>query len=239
MDIEAQSLLRSISSVEYAIAKGNVNEVFNGAWVILDKDQSYIVATDRHRMAASKLDYRAEGREVAIVPLSAIKSLMRILKDHEGAINVVIGGGALLVESGATLFRTNLISGGIPSKWMDVIPKRQDFMLINKADLKAGLAVASVSIAGEKSGFRRVKLSFIPGEISVSSVGQDSSEGVYQLEADHEKTIDIHADYDYISDLTNGAIPGDEIKLSIGDTDTSAMLFVTENERHVLQPHRV
>ncbi len=174
--IDAGVLNQLIQQTLYATARENSRYAINGVLMERDGNKLCVVATDGHRLALAKGEFKpskGEGSQTAIVPTKALNVLNRLLDEPEQNVQVKVEDSKILFHMGETVLSSNLVEGNFPP-YKDVIPRDGD----KKATLQTDVFASAVRRAGlltnEES--KGVRFSFSSEGLTVASRAPEMGE---------------------------------------------------------------
>jgi DNA polymerase-3 subunit beta len=197
------------------------------------------VATDGHRLALceAELDGDSLDEQQVIVPRKGVLELQRLL-DGEGSVDVELGANHVRVQIQGIRFTSKLIDGRFP-EYERVIPKESSNQLsADKASLRAALQRTAI-LSNEK--YRGIRLIIRDSGVVIQAHNPEQEEAEEELEVAYNgEDIEIGFNVNYLLDAL-GAIDGDEVTLSVLDSNSSCLIRQPGNDdgKFVVMPMRL
>jgi len=235
-----QKTLKSLlGQVSFAMAVHDIRYYLNGILFVAEGNQLSLVSTDGHRLAfaSAALDVQVPKQEV-ILPRKTVLEMQRLLSDAEGAIEMQFANNQAKFSFDGMEFVTKLVEGKFPD-YNRVIPKNhQNHITLGRQAFLSSLQRTAI-LTSDK--FKGVRLNVEPGSLRVASNNAEQEEAVDELDVDYGgASIEIGFNVTYLIDaLAN--MQQDMVTISLGDSNSSALLTIPENEsfKYVVMPMRI
>ncbi len=172
LTLAAGALRQLLERTRFAAAREMTRYAINGVLFERKGKKLMLVATDGHRLAQTRDDLPADGRDLsAVVPIKAISLIERLLTDPEQTIGLQFKENRLFIqvssESGVTAtMSSSLVEGTFPP-YNDVIPKDSDKkVLLDRERFLSAVRRAALLTNEESKG---VRLAFGSNTLAISS----------------------------------------------------------------------
>ena len=222
------------------MAQQDVRYFLNGMLLEVTTEHTRSVATDGHRLAMCTLPGGAAGvdRVQAIVPRKGVLELSRLIDDGDDELVLQVGANHLRVTQGPYSLTTKLVDGKFPD-YEKVIPRDADRTVTgDRETLKQAFMRASI-LSNEK--YRGVRLIVEPEQLTIQANNPEQEEAEEIVPVDYEgERLEIGFNVSYLQDVLN-VLDTDEIKISVSDANSSALVEGTGNENavYVVMPMRL
>jgi DNA polymerase-3 subunit beta len=172
--IPCATLVRMIDKTLYAASADETRYVLNGAYLVWEKGEARMVATDGRRLSYVRAPLAgATGRGEAIVPTKALQELVKLLAGGEGDVTVARGEPYARFSAGTAALTARLIDGHFPD-YEQVIPRKQDKSIrLKTADFLAAVRRAALVAADRSSS---VRLDVRKGLVTFSAASHELGE---------------------------------------------------------------
>ena len=177
----SQSKLRAlISETVFAVAQNDQRAAFNGALFRLESGRLTVVGCDGNRLSAARAILEGVDPDVKaemIIPGKFLTDLLRLLRDTEDEVTVIIGRKNIIFEIDGIYIFTRMLDSEYMA-YERLFPKgymTQAF--VSRGELLAALERASIVTEDKlgSSGRTYVKFEFGGNKVSVSSVSSGGS----------------------------------------------------------------
>lgn len=230
-----------IQRTAFAMANQDVRYYLNGLMLEVAKGAVKAVATDGHRLSYCQRavpELEVEVPQQVIIPRKGVQELLRLLSDVETEARVQFGSNHLRISLPDLRFTTKLIDGRFPD-YDRVIPRDGDKTIVMEREtLRRALARASI-LSNEK--YKGVRLLLDKGTLGIQAHNPEQEKAEEELEVDYNgDSVDIGFNVSYLIEVLD-AVSGSQIKLTLKDTNASALLQDPENEEalYVVMPMRL
>ncbi len=231
LQLDAKHLKRLIDRTSFAMAQQDVRYFLNGMLFEVSGDSVRTVATDGHRLALCSFesDNNAETQQV-IVPRKGVLEIQRLLNELNGDVSVTIGSNHLCLESSEFTLTTKLVDGRFPD-YDRVIPKNGDkTVFADRLELRQALNRTAI-LSNEK--FRGIRVNLSSGILQLSANNPEHEEAEESVTVDYEgDDLEVGFNVSYIQDVLS-VLEGDKVKITLHDSNSSALLEEPENEDSV------
>jgi DNA polymerase-3 subunit beta len=233
-------LKRLIDRTAFAMAQQDVRYYLNGMLWELKAGRLRVVATDGHRLAMCTLPSKLESSEdtQVILPRKGVIELSRLLLEEEAEIVVVIGSNHIRATTTDFTFTSKLVDGKFPD-YQRVLPKAADKILMgNRLELRQAFTRTAI-LSNEK--YRGVRLQLTPGNLEIVANNPEQEEAEEVVSVDYQgDALEIGFNVSYLLDVL-GILSGTQIKLSLSDPNSSALLEELEDgdSLYVVMPMRL
>jgi DNA polymerase-3 subunit beta len=222
--VSTESFARLLTATVFSMAVNDVRYFLNGVLLHIDGGVLRAVATDGHRLAysASYAECESVGEVKLILPRKGVTELQKVLAMAGDSVTLSLSDNHLRVTGDNLTFTTKLVDGNYPD-YNRVIPQNGDKeVVVNKSEIKSALSRAAI-LSNEK--FRGVRLTIKDGylELEANNPEQEEAKEVVDIVSQHGDTLEIGFNVNYLLDAIN-AIPHNEIKITFGDANTSALI---------------
>lgn len=235
-------LKRLIDRTGFAMAQQDVRYYLNGMLFELDGRQLRVVATDGHRLAmctlSDQVGVKGEGNMQVILPRKGVQELARLLLDDEAGITVIVGTNHMRALTEDFTFTSKLVDGKFPD-YRRVLPRPTDNVLWgSRLELRQAFARTAI-LSNEKYRGIRLKLTENTLDIVATNPEQEEAEETVPVEY-RGGPIEIGFNVSYLLDVL-GVLSGDQVKLSLADPNSSALLEESEegDSLYVVMPMRL
>lgn len=238
--INQKELKKLIDKTSFAMAQQDVRYYLNGMLFEVTSGQLRAVATDGHRLAMCDASAETNGgdRMQVIVPRKGVQELARLLTDDEAIVTITLGTNHIRATVGNVTFTSKLIDGKFPD-YERVLPKGGDkIVLANREELRQSLSRAAI-LSNEK--FRGIRLQLTPDLLRIQANNPDQEEAEDDVTVEYNGgSLEIGFNVQYLLDVL-GVLDTATAKLTLGDSNSSALMQDAENGRsvYVVMPMRL
>lgn len=216
LSIPAEELRETLQQVTVAASLDEARPVLAGVYLGIEKNEMVTVATDSYRLAEKQTklkDRKGDAKTEVIVPARAMQELGRVLGEIEGKVDVFVGEGQIMFDSGELQLTSRLIEGQFPN-YKQIIPTADTTtMEIDKGEFVRVVKVAGL-FARESAGSVRLEIK-ADGKVNIiasaSQVGENTSSADCDVAGD-DGEIALNARY--LLDALN-VIETEKVKFSI------------------------
>lgn len=238
ISVSQEALGRLIEKTYFSMAQQDVRYYLNGMLLETDAGRLRAVATDGHRLALcqAKLEGNVDAQQV-IVPRKGVLELQRLLSG-EGDLNIELGANHIRIQLDGIRFTSKLIDGRFP-EYERVIPKESSNEL--KADRGAFKSALQRTAILSNEKYRGIRLVIRDSGVVLQAHNPEQEEAEEELEVEYSgEDIEIGFNVNYLLDAL-GAIAGDEVTLSVQDSNSSCLIRQpgTEDCTFVVMPMRL
>lgn len=218
-------LKRLIDRTGFAMAQQDVRYYLNGMLWELDSKQLRVVATDGHRLAMCTLKENikvtGDGGAQVILPRKGVLELSRLLTEDDAEIQINIGSNHIRATTGEFTFTSKLVDGKFPD-YDKVVPRAPSNILKgSRQDLRQAFTRTAI-LSNEK--FRGVRLKLTANTLDIVANNPEQEEAEETVPVNYAgEVLEIGFNVSYLLDVL-GVLSGDQIKLSLADPNSSALL---------------
>ena len=229
---------RAISQTILASSHDTTRPMLTGAYFHTKDNELFLAATDGYRLAERKLIKQRQTTPIsAIIPVSSLQELVRILPDDLDEI-------IILIDENQARFRLQdieLTSKLIEANFVDyrqLIPSKSDIkIIVNKDEFSRITKVASL-FARESAGGITIKSDPATQTVSIHSIASQLGENTSTADAkiDNEGSVTLNSRY-LIEAL--GCIDSGEVEFSFSGKLAPCVLKATSNAseyQHIIMP---
>lgn len=238
--IKQGQLKRLIDRTGFAMAQQDVRYYLNGMLWELKGKQLRVVATDGHRLALCTLpgEVGVNGDTQVILPRKGVLEMARLLMEDDEDIAIVIGSNHIRATTDDFTFTSKLVDGKFPD-YQRVLPRSPSKIVIgSRLDLRQAFTRTAI-LSNEKYRGVRLKLTNNSLDIVANNPEQEEAEEAVPVEYQGDD-LEIGFNVSYLLDVLS-VLSGDQIKLSLSDPNSSALLEESEegDSVYVVMPMRL
>lgn len=238
--LKQNELRRLIDRTGFAMAQQDVRYYLNGMYLELRAGRLRAVATDGHRLAVCTFPGTLKDLDdtQVIVPRKGVLELARLMQDDDGEVVIILGSNHLRATTPTFTFTSKLVDGKFPD-YERVLPRAADKILqASRLDLRQAFTRTAI-LSNEKYRGVRLKLSSDTLEIEANNPEQEQAEESLPVQYGGEP-LEIGFNVGYLLDVL-GVLSGDEVRFSLGDSNSSALLEEVEggDSLYVVMPMRL
>jgi DNA polymerase-3 subunit beta len=233
-------LKRLIDRTAFAMAQQDVRYYLNGMLWELGGKQLRVVATDGHRLALCTLPEKVDtdGDTQVILPRKGVLVLARLLLDEDAEVAVVIGSNHIRATTNDFTFTSKLVDGKFPD-YQRVLPRSPDKIVLgSRLELRQAFTRTAI-LSNEKYRGVRLKLTDNSLDIVANNPEQEEAEETVPVQYEGD-SLEIGFNVSYLLDVL-GVLSGEQIKLSLSDPNSSALVEESEegDSVYVVMPMRL
>jgi DNA polymerase-3 subunit beta len=175
--VPAAAFVGTIARVARSASRDETRPVLTGILVSASGDELRMVATDSYRLSVkeTKLEQALEGSFEANVPARALQELSRIAQaaaDDDEELRIAVRANQVVFEVGGVVLSSRLIEGQFPN-YRQLLPESYEHELtVGGSEFTE--VVRRISLLAQKTA--PLRLSFAPGEVTVSAQTPDVGE---------------------------------------------------------------
>jgi len=239
ISVSQEALGRLIEKTHFSMAQQDVRYYLNGMLLETGGQHLRAVATDGHRLALCQVELDGADLEEqqVIVPRKGVLELQRLMSG-EGDLNIELGANHIRIQLEGIRFTSKLIDGRFP-EYDRVIPKESaNELKANRADFRSALQRTAI-LSNEK--YRGIRLVIRDSGVLLQAHNPEQEEAEEELEVEYSgEDIEIGFNVNYLLDAL-GAVEGDEVTLSVQDSNSSCLIRQPGNEdsTFVVMPMRL
>ncbi len=239
ISVDQATVMRLIEKTHFSMAQQDVRYYLNGMLLETAEGHLRAVATDGHRLALceAEVDGTSGDEQQVIVPRKGVLELQRLMSG-EGQIDLELGANHIRIQLEGIRFTSKLIDGRFP-EYERVIPKESaNELKADKGALRGALQRAAI-LSNEK--YRGIRLIIRDSGVVIQAHNPEQEEAEEELEVSYSgEDIEIGFNVNYLLDAI-GAVDGDEVRLSVLDSNSSCLIREPGNEanKFVVMPMRL
>jgi len=239
-EITQKTLRDIIDKTAFAMAQQDVRYYLNGLMLEISSNYLRAVATDGHRLAYSEKETNADIADIkqVILPRKGVLELIRLLKDTDEKVKIVLGSNHLQVEFDQLRLTSKLIDGRFPD-YNRVMPTDGDnIMTADREQLRQALMRASI-LSNEK--YRGIRLILEKNLIKLQAQNPDHEEADIELEVVYSgDDIEIGFNVNYMLDVLN-VTNSEMVQTALRDSNSSFLLTYPDqsDSKYVIMPMRL
>ena len=207
----------------------------------LKGQQLRVVATDGHRLAMCTLPEKISVTDdtQVILPRKGVLELARLLLDDEADIAIVIGSNHIRATTENFTFTSKLVDGKFPD-YQRVLPRSPDKIVLGaRLELRQAFTRTAI-LSNEKYRGVRLKVTTNSLDIVANNPEQEEAEETVPVEYQGD-SLEVGFNVSYLLDVL-GVLSGEQIKLSLSDPNSSALLEESDDNGdslYVVMPMRL
>lgn len=240
-EVKQSSLRQLIQRCHFSMAQQDVRYYLNGMLLVITPDYIQGVATDGHRLAASRLAINtpATDKVQAIIPRKGVIELLRLLNSDDDMVNVELSSNHIRVSHKDYKFTSKLIEGRFPD-YDRVIPKNSEKHITLEKDYFKNALNRVAILCNEK--FRGLRFEFRHNMLRIlgNNPEQEAAEEEIKVHYDGDE-LDIGFNVSYLIDIIN-ALDSDTVTLNFSDANSSLMIEEGDDDAsfvYVVMPMRL
>ena len=238
--VKQGQLKRLIDRTGFAMAQQDVRYYLNGMLWELTAKQLRVVATDGHRLAMCTLPQEIEvsGDTQIILPRKGVLELARLLQQEDAEIAIVIGSNHIRATTNDYTFTSKLVDGKFPD-YQRVLPRSPD-KIVQGSRLELRQAFTRTAILSNEK-YRGVRLKLTENTLDIVANNPEQEEAEETVPVDYQgEALEMGFNVSYLLDVL-GVLSGENIKLSLADPNSSALLEESEagDSLYVVMPMRL
>lgn len=214
-----------LQNAAFAMAHNDVRHFLNGMLFTFADNTLKVTATDGHRLAidfaAMQATEQSDSPVSAIVPRKAILELVKLVDASEGDLTITVTDQHIRVDADSFVLSTRLLEGAYPDCERLIPDYDGTKAIVSRLLFKQALSRAAV-LAKEK--YHGVRLSFLPGELRVSSTNAENEKAEEAFPIDYEgETIVMAFNIGYLLDVVN-VLTSTDIDFVLSDPQKCVLL---------------
>jgi DNA polymerase-3 subunit beta len=239
ISVSQEVLGRLIEKTHFSMAQQDVRYYLNGMLLETSGKHLRAVATDGHRLALSQAELTGGKMpdQQVIVPRKGVLEMQRLM-NGDGELDIELGANHIRIQLEGIRFTSKLIDGRFP-EYERVIPQESSNQLrADKETLKNALQRTAI-LSNEK--YRGIRLIIRDSGVVLQAHNPEQEEAEEEVEVKYSgDDIEIGFNVNYLLDAI-GAVDGDEITLSVVDSNSSCLIREPENDdaKFVVMPMRL
>lgn len=225
--------------VQFSMAQQDIRYYLNGMLLVLDAEQTRVVATDGHRLSyASGAGPKQQEKREVILPRKAVLELARLLGESDDVVDIELYASQVKFRFGSIELTTKIIDGKFPD-YTRVIPTNyQKHIKLSRVLLLQALQRAAI-LSNEK--FRGVRWMLTGNSLRISCTNNEQEEAQEELEIEYAgEALDVGFNITYLLDVLNN-VQSEQIDCAFGDANSSMLITLPERSdyRYVVMPMRI
>lgn len=239
-ELSRADLKHLIDSTHFSMAQQDVRYYLNGMSLETEENIIRTVATDGHRLALCRMEYKAAtlpSRQV-IIPRKGVLEITRLIEADDKLLKVHIGANHIRIFSNDFIFTSKLVDGRFPD-YRRVLPKDGDKIIEASKDLlKNAFSRASI-LSNEK--FRGVRLNLSSGELKITANNPEQEEAEEIVDINYQgDELEIGFNVAYLIDVFN-SLHSENVKVTLADSNSSALIedAADDSALYVIMPMRL
>jgi len=239
INVPQDILGRLIEKTHFSMAQQDVRYYLNGMLLETGGQHLRAVATDGHRLALCQAELSGDklSEQQVIVPRKGVLELQRLL-GADGNLDIELGANHVRIQLEGIRFTSKLIDGRFP-EYERVIPQESSNELkADKGVLRSALQRTAI-LSNEK--YRGIRLVIRDSGVVLQAHNPEQEEAEEEVEVEYSgDDIEIGFNVNYLLDAI-GAVEGDEITLSVVDSNSSCLVREPGNDdaKFVVMPMRL
>ncbi len=238
--IKQGELRRLIERTAFAMAQQDVRYYLNGMLWEIKAGRVRVVATDGHRLALCTLPFELAGTPdmQVIMPRKGVLELSRLLLVEDQDIGIALSGNHVRATTDEFTFTSKLVDGKFPD-YERVLPRAADKIVLGSRLALRQAFTRTAILSNEKYRGVRLKLSDNTLDIVANNPEQEQAEELVSV--DYQGSgLEIGFNVSYLLDVL-GVLSGEQVKLSLSDPNSSALLEESEDgdSVYVVMPMRL
>jgi DNA polymerase III subunit beta len=207
-------LKNMIKQTVFAVSTSETRPILTGVNIKVEGEQLHFVATDSHRLAASKLPLQESIAEFpfeqVVIPGKSLNELSKILDDTEDKIQISISENQIAFQTNHLYFLSRLLDGKYPET-SRLIPEESKTVI--HADTKTLLQAVD----------------------RASLLAKDNHNNVIRLQTKEQQIVEISSNSPEIGkveeEITVASMDGEELKISFSSKYMIDALKIMETEQ--------
>ena len=194
LGMDAGLLRTMVGRTSYAMSQDESRPFLNGLYLVAQKRELRLVATDGHRLALARSAVDEDVEMAGIVPRKAVLEFTRVLGGAE-RVELALGESKFFVRTEGFELVSKLVEGQFPN-YEQVIPKSSPLRLVVAREAFVAAIRRVAVVADDRT--RPVRLTVSPGQVRLSAQSQELGEAEEALPAEFagdELTIGFNARY--------------------------------------------
>ncbi len=239
-EIKQKTLREIIDKTAFAMAQQDVRYYLNGLMLEVSANYLRAVATDGHRLAYCEKEISADIADIkqVILPRKGVLELVRLLKDSDNTVKIVLGSNHLQVEFDQLRLTSKLIDGRFPDYNRVMPTDGNNIITADRDQLRQALMRASI-LSNEK--YRGIRLTLEKNLIKLQAQNPDQEEADIELEVVYKgDDIEIGFNVNYMLDVLNVA-NSEMVQAALRDSNSSFLLTYPDQPdcKYVIMPMRL
>lgn len=230
----------------FATSTDETRPVLTGVYLIFEKDQLQVVATDGFRLSRNIINIENKINKKVVIPKNVLSEVLRVDESSEFLFEVSDADKQVLFEMGDTVISSRLIEGDYPD-FEKIIPKNSTTtVLLDKEEFLRAVKLASV-FARESANVIKIKIQKDKIKVTAESSQSGSQEAEVDAKIERSETLseaegslNVAFNYKFVEDFLHSVV-GEEVKMELTDNQKAVLFTDTSdtNYLHLIMPVRV
>jgi len=190
-------------------------------------------------MCTLAAEFPVDEPKQVILPRKGVIELSRLMQDEGEEVAVVIGNNHIRATTEEFTFTSKLVDGKFPD-YDRVLPRNPDKTVLGSRDELRQAFTRTAILSNEK--YRGVRLMLSNGSVQIVANNPEQEEAEEVVSVDYQgDNLEIGFNVSYLLDVM-GVLSGDQVKLSLSDSNSSALLEEPEQDGdslYVVMPMRL
>lgn len=240
-----KELIESISQVIFATSIDETRPILTGVFVIIDKNDLFLVATDGFRLSKKKIKIDSQknqkGMQKVVIPKGILLELGRSADEiSEIQFEIQEKEKQVIFRLGDVVLSSRVLEGEYPD-FEKIIPKSPLISVrLDKEEFLRAVKLASI-FARESANIVKLKLSKDSVKVLAESSSSGSQETNVEAKIEGEtKDFEISFNFRFLEEFLHSVV-GDEVKMELTTTD-KAGVFTDSTDLdyiHLIMPVRI
>lgn len=179
VSVPADVLKEAIDSVSFSASTSETQPEISGVLFNFLENQLIITATDRYRLAETKIPVQSQSPRMVIVPHRSVNELSRLLTNVNEKIDLHISETQIALSVGDTYMVTRLIDGQYP-EYSQIIPPNSTIIIsLEHQELLSALKTSGIFSRG--AGSVTIKYNEEKQSVEITSSSQGVGESVVEI----------------------------------------------------------
>lgn len=227
---------QAVSQTALACSSDVTRPVLTGLFWHTHDNSLYIVGTDGYRLAERQL-FETKSDLVAIVPVSTIQEVQRVISDSSDEIDVLFDESQVRFRVDDTEITSRLIDGKYPD-YRQLIPQSTDTNLSVATDELSRTAKIARLFSRDSGGSITMTVDDDTGSLSINSVASDIGDNTAVLGVKANGSGSVSLNSRYLSDALSVI---DDQQLTIGFSGKLAPIVIRADSKltnytHIIMP---
>jgi DNA polymerase-3 subunit beta len=241
-----KELLDSLSQIVFATSVDETRPILTGVYMILDKNQLILVATDGFRLSKKKIKIGTQKNELPVqkivIPKGILGELGRSLEEAtEVQLEIQEKEKQVIFGFSDTVLSSRLLEGEYPD-FEKIIPKSSLITVrTDKEELLRAVKLASI-FAREAANIIKLRLSKDEVKVFAESSSSGSQEMKVEAKIDGSPSSDFEISFNYrfLEEFLH-SVSGEEVKMEFTTIDKAGVFTDSSDPDylHLIMPVRV
>jgi len=239
--VTVKDLSSAIAHVAFASAVNTTRPILSGIYILVEKNELIMVATDSYRLAEKKLKVNDVSGEIScIVPNKTITELGMILGlvKEDSNVEVIVSKNQIYFGVDKIKITSRLIDGQFPN-YQQVIPKTSKTKtILNSSELS--LALKRINLFAKENN-NKVLIKINPSELIITTDTTQYGVGEVEIKTKSEGgSNEIALNSQFMLDVLANIGPNDVV-LELGEKTSPAIIRISGKEDyvHIIMPLKI